>query len=105
MNDIVSIRKIRPLPCAEAGRGPGAALPCGEDFFLAGNEPSLTVMEFLTTEGTKEYQGIQSTSSSIRTHVAFQMRVCPCVPRVPSVVKILGRRVSYGVFSARRTEC
>src|ERR1700676_2968391 len=55
MNDIVSIRKIRPLPGAAAGRGPGAALPCGEDFFLAGNEPSLTVMEFLTTEGTKEY--------------------------------------------------
>src|ERR1700675_3344397 len=52
MNDIVSIRNIRPLPWAGAGRGSGAALTCGEDFFLGGNEPSLTVMEFLTTQGT-----------------------------------------------------
>jgi hypothetical protein len=42
MNDMVSIRKIRPFPSPrlgeEAGGGPG-----GVDFFLAGNGPSLTV--------------------------------------------------------------
>src|ERR1035437_3533698 len=56
MNDIVSIRKIRPFPSpllgGEAGGDPGAALPCGGDFFLAGNRPSLTANEFLTTGGT-----------------------------------------------------
>src|ERR1039458_1153256 len=37
-------RRRGPLPSAKTGVGPGAALPCGSDFFLAGNRPSLTVV-------------------------------------------------------------
>src|ERR1700694_320677 len=78
MNDIVSIRKIRPLR-AEAGRGPGAALPCGEDFFLAGNEPSLTVMEFLTPEGTKEYRRLLLQFEHMSISKCVFAPVFPCV--------------------------
>jgi hypothetical protein len=56
MNDIVSIRKIRPLPSAEVGTG-GAALTCGGDFFLAGNWPSLTAEEFLASGNTEAHRG------------------------------------------------
>src|ERR1035438_1935905 len=56
MNDIVSIKKIRPLPSAVVGTG-GAALTCGGDFFLAGNWPSLTVGEFLTAGSTEAHGG------------------------------------------------
>jgi hypothetical protein len=61
MNDIVSIRKTRPLPtspgcigfdlvCAaearsETAAGPGATLT-GGDFFLAGKNPSLAATEY-----------------------------------------------------------
>src|ERR1700675_3987503 len=79
MNDIVSIRKIRPLPGAAAGRGPGAALPCGEDFFLAGNEPSLTVMEFLTTKGIKEYSRLLLQFEHVSISKCVFAPVFPCV--------------------------
>jgi hypothetical protein len=46
MNDIVSIRKIRPLPSAEVSAA-GAAFTCG-NFFLAGNELSLAADEFFS---------------------------------------------------------
>src|SRR5882762_6714012 len=75
MNDIVSIRKIRPLPDAGVCGG-GAAVTCVGDFFLGGNWPSLTVRQFSTTEVPQE----SADFSSIRTHGDFQMRVCPCVP-------------------------
>jgi len=54
MKDIVSIRKIRPLALAEADEGTGAALTCGDDFFLGGNEPSLAAKELFTTGDTGE---------------------------------------------------
>jgi hypothetical protein len=50
MNDIVSIRKIRPLPSAEAAAGTaGAAVTCGGNFFFGGKVPSLPANEFFTT--------------------------------------------------------
>jgi hypothetical protein len=54
MNDIVSIRKIRPLsPAATGGRVgrlPGEAFSGEGDFFLAGNLPSLTVLRVAEIE-------------------------------------------------------
>src|SRR5208282_6449730 len=57
MKDIVSIKKIRPLALAEADEGTGAALNCGDDFFLGGNEPSLAVQELFTTGDTGRHRG------------------------------------------------
>ena len=50
MKDMVSMRKMRPesLARSETGAGPGAAV-AGDDFFLAGNSASLTVVEFFIT--------------------------------------------------------
>ncbi|MFZ1130621.1 MAG: hypothetical protein WAN38_07600 [Terriglobales bacterium] len=46
MNDIVSIRKIRPLPSADAETGGGdASLTGGGDFFFGGKQPSLAARE------------------------------------------------------------
>jgi hypothetical protein len=56
MKDMVSMRKMRPLPTAEFG---GAALSCGGDFFLAGNWASLAAREFFTTEDTEPHRGKQ----------------------------------------------
>jgi hypothetical protein len=59
-------------------------------------------MEFLTPEGTQEYSRLLLHFE----HTSISKCVFAAVfPRVPSVVKILGKRVSYGVFSARHTEC
>src|SRR5271166_3256486 len=43
MNDIVSIRKIRPCESRNADDGAGAAPAWGGDFFLGGNYLSLSV--------------------------------------------------------------
>jgi len=57
-------------------------------------------MEFLTTEGTKEYSRLLLQFE----HRSLSKCVFAPVFRGASVVKILGKRVSYGVFSARNTE-
>jgi hypothetical protein len=46
MNDIVSIRKIRPLASVKTDDA-GAALG-GGDFFLGGNQPSLSAKKITT---------------------------------------------------------
>jgi hypothetical protein len=53
MNDIVSIRKIRPELSGEVA-AEGAAVTCGVDLFLAGNEPSLAANEFFTTGSAQD---------------------------------------------------
>lgn len=61
MNDMVSIRKMRPfvsdalVGSAAAAGGATAALTSGDDFFLEGKKVSLAVKEFFTTGDTEEH--------------------------------------------------
>jgi len=57
MNDIVSIRKILPFASAPEDVGADAALTCGDDFFLGGNQPSLAATEIFTTGDTEGQRG------------------------------------------------
>ncbi len=73
MNDIVSIRKIRPWPRA----GVDVVLTWGDDFFLGGNWASLAAREIFTTEVTEEHKG----NCNYRNQ--FEYSIVKEFPRVP----------------------
>ena|ERR1039457_4157793 len=79
MNDIVSIRKIRPLASVKTDVDAGATLG-GGDFFLGGNQPSLSAKKF--TDRCPKIAEKKVPSS-----------VDPCVPPVSPVVKLLGSEI------------
>jgi hypothetical protein len=85
MNDMVSIRKIRPLPSAKGAGVPGAVLT-GGDFFLGGNWPSLAVVEGRTTGDTEEHWGKRIIGNNLDIRFSGNSSVF-------FVVKNLGNRV------------
>jgi len=100
MNDMVSIRKIRPLASAEArdNAGAGAALT-GGDFFLGGNQPSLAARRILTTGYTEEHRGKQPEVNSAG-HREFP-RAPPCTPWL----KLFGLEISKRVLGTTSRHC
>jgi hypothetical protein len=62
-------------------------------------------MHSLTTAGAKEYSRLLLPFEHTSLSKCVFAPAFPRFPQVPSGVKIPGKRVSYGVFSARHTEC
>src|ERR1700722_14820834 len=87
MNDIVSIRKMRPLPSSGPGRfvgtdgGDVSVETGGDDFFFGGNKPSLPATEFFTASRTGE------TSLAVLIEKISDQRVSPCLPPCLALVK------------------